>query len=599
MREHRESAAAPCITRTITRIVGSILAVCSLLIFLQFRTGWPLRQKVVIPAAAMEATGGRAYGAAGKMVRLLRSPMHSTAHVRENGVALPDRVVSSARVRASERGAFCFGARQVWFSSTDGTDPRVNGRVYEAVFPLVVPTWMVRGGLALALVSLLFFCRAESGVWPWRLVANWSKSRIQRWQREKEWKTDVERLLTALVVVVFFVPLALHAFFLFWTSPIPRTAWLRNETLVGLRSGQTAASFSWKRVRSGDYQKDLAEQFNGGFHGRELLIRATCEMWYRMFRRPGPGDLKVTLGRDDFIYQDSYLKEYCRQRPSKAQLEPFVRDLRRLQDACDRAGIAFVFLLTPSKAAILPDHIPSAWMKLSDPRPRAYDHLVPLIKESGVRFVDGHALTVQSMAAAPAPVFPKGGIHLGSHGVWVITNAVIAALQAQGKPARLIEHERLWVSMTPEGTDADLMELMNLIVPWRYPVTRMEMKPPREESSPGLNCTIIGGSFAEQVWSQMGGSGQFSRIDNFFYYTEGKFSRLGRDHRTVRTDVGDVDFDREIFSADCMVLESNEQALDMTGPDHLKKFLADALRHLENAPPVRSPALHGNPDRTR
>ena len=150
----------------------------------------------------------------------------------------------------------------------------------------------------------------------------------------------IEKLLVALIAALFLTPLALTLFFQFWSTTLPQTAWLRNDTLVGVSTKHPAPVFTWARVRSGDYQKDLAGYFNEDFAGRELLIRLTCEAWTRVFKispmKSGGGSL--ILGRDNFIFEEAYLLEYCFSRTSREKLEPLVRDIRRLQDVCARIG---------------------------------------------------------------------------------------------------------------------------------------------------------------------------------------------------------------------------------------------------------------------
>lgn len=402
----------------------------------------------------------------------------------------------------------------------------------------------------------------------------------------------LDKLLAALIAVVFFTPLCLTVFFCCWTTPLPHTEWLRNETLVGMKASEAHVPLSWSTVRSGSYQSAAAARFNENFAGRELLIRSTCETWYRLFKRSPLSSIAISLGRDDFVFQDYYLQEYCLTRTSAEQLEPLVRDMRRLQDACEHFGVAFLLLITPSKAAIMPEYIPPAWLRRYDLRPRAYHQLVPLLTKHGIHFVDGHALTAQAKAHAPAPIFPKGGIHWGEYGAWVTTNALVAALEAQGKSLKSIQHFLPYVTDEPEGEDADVVSLMNLVVPWRYPVARMKI-----EGSPGfpgrpLNATIIGGSFATQVARQLSACGQFSEVEIFNYYKKFKWSVVDGIINLARMPVNEVDFDREILATDCLVLEANEAALAIKGPHHLITFVDDALKHIANGLPARRDFLY-------
>lgn len=63
-----------------------------------------------------------------------RRPFRSKALVYEDGVLLP-WIVSDALMVAERSGSFTHQGAFIYFSSSDGSDPRENGRVYEVAFP--------------------------------------------------------------------------------------------------------------------------------------------------------------------------------------------------------------------------------------------------------------------------------------------------------------------------------------------------------------------------------------------------------------------------------------------------------------------------------
>ena len=129
--------------------------------------------------------------------------------------------------------------------------------------------------------------------------------------------------------------------------------------------------------------------------------------------------------------------------------------------------------------------------------------------------------------------------------------------------------------------EGDLYHLMNLMLPWRYPFVDLTIK----------HCTVasarprlvaVGGSFASRPMSQLSASGQFSEVNQFFYYKVAKFCYTGGNSRTVSWPVTTLDFEREIFAADCLVLEINEHTAGY--PPHVLEFLPDALQHIPRPP---------------
>jgi len=78
----------------------------------------------------------------------------------ENGQPLGPAHVSHADIRREGRGRYSHWNQAIWFSASDNSDPRSNGRVYEARFPITPPKSVVWGAVLLGglLVAL--------GTWP-------------------------------------------------------------------------------------------------------------------------------------------------------------------------------------------------------------------------------------------------------------------------------------------------------------------------------------------------------------------------------------------------------------------------------------------------
>lgn len=97
------------------------------------------------------------------------------ATVLENGRPLPYWVPSIADVASAGHGRFCVTAKNIWFSATDGSDPRQNGKRYAVRLPLAVPRpiWLLLAGGALGLWIALAAIPAGrtlfAGDWePWK-----------------------------------------------------------------------------------------------------------------------------------------------------------------------------------------------------------------------------------------------------------------------------------------------------------------------------------------------------------------------------------------------------------------------------------------------
>jgi len=410
-----------------------------------------------------------------------------------------------------------------------------------------------------------------------------------------------ERVLVALLIALLFTPLATSL--PHWPaavralqegkSPFPKPETKPNSPALGKSDnpvgeprptpGASRLTRVWNAAEA--FKKEMADGVNARFFGREFLIRWTNEIWFRLFRQCASPSANITVGNQDQLFEDSYLAEYCMARVSAGELEPMVRDIKAFQDVCKRLGVRCVLVVTPSKAAIYPEFVPARWMKLYAPGPRAYDIFVPLLKKHGVCFLDGRVLATQAKPKAPAPLFPKGGIHWGQYLASLVTDGVVSELRAQGAPLAPMDFRPIHVDDKPGMEDKDLINLMKLARPWRYPVSKVEAKPNPAVDGRRPSLAVIGDSFMWRMLQYLASSQQFSEINSYFYYKLYKSSNPDIDNSfftkgtgIVRQPTGQVDFNREIYGADCLILEINE--VQIATSQFLKVFLKDALANV-------------------
>src|SRR6476619_6397231 len=137
-------------------------------IFLQHTSGILFNKTIDIPVEIMQpAEGGAAFSASNRWLNKELQRLHSQAAVMDNGVSLPFPTRVSEDVRSGEPGHYAFSRKNVWFSSSDGSDPRTNGRRYTVWFPnLVSPATVAVAWLCLG-AGVVLVIRARFGVWVW------------------------------------------------------------------------------------------------------------------------------------------------------------------------------------------------------------------------------------------------------------------------------------------------------------------------------------------------------------------------------------------------------------------------------------------------
>lgn len=364
--------------------------------------------------------------------------------------------------------------------------------------------------------------------------------------------------------------------------------WIGRPKLVGVTKVPPNVPPSWGSIRHREFQASFAHKFNDGFAGREALIRCTSELWFQLFHDTANVSSNVAIGERDVLFEKGYLEEYFFGRVNKSELEPWVKDLRRLQDYCRSIGLGFAVMLTPGKASIYPEDAPHRWKeRWYDPHPRTHILLTELFRENGIFFVDAVDLVAkEKLKGPPAPLFAKGGLHWNTRAALVAANAVMARFAEQGKPAEQIQVLSSRVTDQPDGDEADLANVMNLARPWKYPCEVIQIKPSDRSKSDQMTMAMIGDSFGFGPLHLFKESGQFSDIGFFFYYTLSKANDAYVP--AIREPTAPMDFNREIFAADCLLLEISETTA--LSPIHfLSGFIIDALTHRPDPKAPRPP----------
>lgn len=569
-----------------------ILTLLALVVVIQYFTGRPWLTRYEVPDKALKARADGTWSVDHKSLRsLLQNPVHPRARFLENQTPLP-RVSTRGELRRATAGGWMVDKDEIRFRPANNTDPRQNGLSYQAEIPLVIPRQVMVLSICLTASGLLLSYRLGHGKWPWSFATEaWNAALPRRAASMGSVRGRLhlmaESALALLLVLAFAAPGVLTA----WRHGRPdhfaAHPWLANLTLpLNSRPDRSPLpAFSAGNLLSGQWQTKAFKSFNEDFTGREALIRIGSESWFRLFRAAAPPDSDLVIMKNDQIIQRGYLGEYTLTRTTRERLLPFVLELKQFQDLCDQRRLPAVLLLTPGKVAFQPQNLPDAWRSKLKPGPRSVDLLVPLLRENGVRFVDGVALARERAPHSPAPAFPQGGVHWNDDIAWQSTTAVLDGFRAFYPDLPRPREPKVQVSDVPRGEDDDVLKLLTLARPWRYPVVNLTIPPvPPAPGAPPRRLMVIGGSFAGRVINQLGAMGAFQEIEWLFYYKTRKLRYHNLDTHDIRAPHAPVDLESEVFNAQALLLETNEEVIGTGGTPHLRAFLSDAIPRLSAKP---------------
>ncbi len=375
-----------------------------------------------------------------------------------------------------------------------------------------------------------------------------------------------------LPIVIGGLMLVVPWFYLGWNTTvgelIPAIRFRTKQTIAGLVA-DSGDDFSWRTVTSGKYQQSLSRAvgilspvFKPAIHWRN-------QAYYTLFgAAPGP---RIVIGKGEQLLEIVYLEEYCKRDKAAyvQQLENWAGRIRDVQDFFEARGQTFLYVITPSKVAQYPQFMPDSYTCPSSPESRAgkLPAWNAALKEHGVHFVNAAAMMAPAQEKYGIDMFPRGGIHWNWLGAAVATQAIVAAINEQGRAPKLPTLTfDFTVSYRPRGIDRDLLDILNLPYPdTHYPVPELTY---HSDPPPGgcktVRITEVGGSFLGSINSTLQKLACPPEIEYWFYWDQKRMRVVGS-AQSVSLPVT-PDLRREsLLEADVVILEENEAAGPETG----------------------------------
>jgi len=388
--------------------------------------------------------------------------------------------------------------------------------------------------------------------------------------------TAARTILLVLMLLVTAVPPVLTL--LVQKDPIGR-AWLASpqlgDVVFPLQPAWTVAGWT-----SGDFQRRTDRWFADVVEPRGYAIPITNQLFYVAFAKSHMYDRTIVIGREGELYERTYVAAYCNR--SEAGIERALAAtadaVGELHDRLSREGKLLLVLITPSKAAVLPERLP-AGVCPPPPDPAAVRRrFASLLRATGISVIDGHALVTAMKAEDPLPPFPHGGTHwsrlVGARVAGTLLHEVsrLSAVDAGSIDVRNVRWDG-----RPQKSDRDLADLLKLFAPpFGYRVGTWEPLCQPTAGGQARTLVTIGGSFLFQVLDPIIECGLFRQVENYFYY-DTMYQRWPGHHRE-RLDRAKMQWRRKLVETDVVILEVGEHLIGHA--PHVEHFVTDALAAL-------------------
>ena len=332
-----------------------------------------------------------------------------------------------------------------------------------------------------------------------------------------------------------------------------------GRNLRGVVEPPKPFQWTWQAFVNGDNQRAISYEVTQSVPLRRVLIRVNNQIRYKLFGQFGaPGLLR---GNDGHLIEKAYLDEYCARDLAlmEAPARLWASQLKELQDFIQARGHAFIYLITPSKAAHFPEAFVNRYPCASaqGARDGKVPTFVAMLRAAGVNVVDAATLTHSMKGKYEFGMFPQGGVHWNQLAVAYAANALIEEINRQRKtsPITLLKWTYT-VSDNATGEDRDLLDLLNILLPrpqYKVPVVRYAPRQCGPEAK--LDIAVIGGSFIHVLSETLARSACLHGLRGYNYLYGGM--RGGPNYALLKSRMRPADI-APIADADVVILEENE-----------------------------------------
>ncbi len=353
-----------------------------------------------------------------------------------------------------------------------------------------------------------------------------------------------------------------------------------HTALRGVQRPTPQPELSRRSVLSGAFERAYAHVFGRHFPLLAAAVKVKGQIYWSVLHQ-SPSWF-ITIGRHDVLYENAYLDEYCSRNLDALapRAESWASAMMRMQRWYAAHDKVFIYLLTPSKASIEPENIPTGWPCPASRRDRVGTHEIyaEILRRAGVNLVDAVESTARAKSSYDFPPFPQGGTHFNDLMAAIAARDLVREVARSGSWRRLDEFSFDWRLAAPHDVDHDLIDLLDV------PYTGLNDRTPevhvrREPNKPCVEIPLaeVGGSFTYQVNKILAMTSCPPRIELYEYF-----------HNRMALYPGDrrfpVDEARRAWTlldaAQVVVLEENEQTAP--GSQHGQALYDLVSQRIEN-----------------
>ncbi len=312
----------------------------------------------------------------------------------------------------------------------------------------------------------------------------------------------------------------------------------------------------------GSLQKAITERVTQALPIRPLLVRFNNELKFELFGDLSlPGVIQAAGGQ---LIEQFYFDDYCSRTESLAEIraEQIIPKLKDIQDYYRSRGGVFIYLITPSKVAHMPEHFVQG--RACPSTIAARTHFIPQyaakLKQAGIDVLDLATFIHGLRGTYELELFPPGGSHWNEIGG--ARTAMVIAEEINRQAGQILAPPFTFtytLTGATAGVDRELADLLNTLFP------RMAYLTPKVKFEPSASCAtypsrtldaaFVGDSFSHLPAEILIRDNCLAALNTYFYLRTGRFG--GEPYRKLQADLSEGDLTR-LRDAKIMILEENE-----------------------------------------
>jgi hypothetical protein len=354
-----------------------------------------------------------------------------------------------------------------------------------------------------------------------------------------------------------------------WNLVAPANRNLKIGPKLAGVTEQLPLMVSWTSIRDGSLQKAIAERITEAFAFRPMLIRINNQIRYELFGElNAPG---LVRGAKGHLFGQYYIDDYCTRTAGMGErlAADILPKLRDIQDYYRARGGIFIYMVSPSKAAHLPEYFIDRVPCRSTPADRA--QLLPsyagALRAAGIDVLDAASLIHAAKGNYPFALFPEGGEHWNEVGGALAVTSLVDKINKQAGREIVPPFTFSYTLSRPaNGADRELADLINVFFPpLNYLTPKVNYVQPvscADSSARNLDIAIVGDSFSHLPGSILTEQNCLARLNVYYYGKTGLFG--GVPYHVLKLNLGDADL-AAVRDVKILILEENERFVARSG----------------------------------